>query len=362
MIKKILPAMIGVALAGGMTAAAADVSVFGHIDTSIDYRDFSDSDPTSVDDDDTNLHCTTCSIGFKGSEDLGNGLKAIFSIDFQYNTTERNSRSTSNDGLGGAQNDTLGFENVDDAITDRDQWLGLGGNFGQVRIGTISTVYKSHGAMIDPLYRTSLQGRDLSLQSSEFHSGAGEELQGRATNTIRYDSPSFSGFKVGAHYTLDNNKNNPTVIGGEDKDPYGIGASYENGGILVFADWMDNQLGGVGNVNAWKVGGKYTFADFAVMGQYEDAEGDSNTDEELTVWHIAGSYTLGNNLLYAAYGNRELDDNGPGTLEDIDTWTIAAIHNLSKNTSVYMGYNNQADNGGFDPELDQFSLGMKLKF
>jgi hypothetical protein len=105
MIKKILPAMIGVALAGGMTAAAADVSVFGHIDTSVDYNDISDTNfdgegPFSVDD--TNLHCTTCSIGFKGSEDLGNGLKAIFSIDFQYNTTERGGRSTS-----GNQDDTL---------------------------------------------------------------------------------------------------------------------------------------------------------------------------------------------------------------------------------------------------------------
>ena len=35
MIKKILPTMIGAALTVGMTAAAADVTVFGHIDTSI---------------------------------------------------------------------------------------------------------------------------------------------------------------------------------------------------------------------------------------------------------------------------------------------------------------------------------------
>ena len=36
MIKKILPTMIGVVLAGGMTAAAADITVFGHLDTSLD--------------------------------------------------------------------------------------------------------------------------------------------------------------------------------------------------------------------------------------------------------------------------------------------------------------------------------------
>jgi len=70
MIKKLLPTMIGAALVGGMAPAVADVTVFGHIDTSIDYEDRGDSR--------TNLNSNTSSIGFKGSEDLGNGLKAIF--------------------------------------------------------------------------------------------------------------------------------------------------------------------------------------------------------------------------------------------------------------------------------------------
>ena len=82
MIKKILPAMIGAALVGGMAPALADVTVFGHLDTSIDYRDQRNSS--------TNLNCNTCSLGFKGSEDLGNGLKAIFKVDFQFDMTERN--------------------------------------------------------------------------------------------------------------------------------------------------------------------------------------------------------------------------------------------------------------------------------
>ena len=84
MMKKILPTLIGAALVGGMTTASADVVVFGHIDTSIDFADQDGGSDTS------NLNCTTCSFGLKGSEDLGNGLKAIFKLDFQYNTTERN--------------------------------------------------------------------------------------------------------------------------------------------------------------------------------------------------------------------------------------------------------------------------------
>jgi len=93
---KLLPTMIGAVLAAGMGAAQADITVFGHLDSSILNHDTDEGwrsmnkQPKSIgwytsgssrDIDDTNFKCTTCSIGFKGSEDLGNGLKVIFSLD-----------------------------------------------------------------------------------------------------------------------------------------------------------------------------------------------------------------------------------------------------------------------------------------
>ena len=114
-------------------------------------------------------------------------------MDFQYDMFNRN---------GG------GFSG---SLTDRDQWLGLAGNFGQVRFGTISTGYKSHGAMLDPLYRTALQGRNYGMQSP-LHSNAGEDGEGRADNTVRWDSPSWNGLKVTAHYTLDSSERDGVVV------------------------------------------------------------------------------------------------------------------------------------------------------
>jgi predicted porin len=355
MIKKMLPTMIGVALAGGMTAASADVTVFGHIDTSIDYID------AGAGTSDTNLHCTTCSIGFKGSEDLGNGLKAIFSLDFQYDTVNRNNSKTTTTSTTyttvSSQQITAvtSVKTSAPAITDRDQWLGLSGGFGKVRVGTISTVYKSHGADIDPLYRTALQGRDVGLQSSSFHSGAGEELEGRATNTIRWDSADFNGVKLGATYTLDSSK-----ADGESANPYGLGASYENGGILVFADYMDNNQSGAASDSVWKIGGKYSFNEMAVYGQYEDNSW-GNNGGKFQNWFLAGSYTMDSNMLYVGYGNSTDEDNTNGKFEDIAAWTIAGVHNMSKMTSVYLGYNNQDDSKS-TYNRDQYSLGMKLKF
>ena len=380
--RKLLPTMIGVILASGMAAVQADVSLFGHIDTSVNATD---QDGGS---DDQNFECTTCSIGFKGSEDLGNGLKAIFSLDFQYDTVNRNNGKVSQSkktGVtvtsGGGSTPAAVVTNVSgsaDSITDRDQWLGLAGNFGQVRVGTISTVYKSHGAMLDPFYRTALQGRDRGLQS-RFHNGAGDNLEGRATNTARYDSPDWNGLNVGAFYTLDGDEDDG-YGGKEDNDPYGVGASYANGGMLVFADYMDNNGSSSdvgGDISAWKVGGKYGLGMFEFMGQYEDSSTNENSaaaviDVDTTVWFVGASATLGNTMAYFAYGQGEFDFANSPT-EDYTSWTLALMHHLSKQTLVYTGFNEvDCDKfvagsvcdtvGGSGGEDDKFSLGMKHIF
>lgn len=318
--KKLLPATIASILLGGMGLAQADVQVKGHIDQSVVNYDIDgardDDGIRDPNDSDTNFVCTTCSIGFKGSEDLGNGLQAIFWIDFQYDMNNRNTATST---------------------IDRDQWLGLkGSNWGQVRVGTISTPYKSHGAAIDPMYRTSVQARSRGLQSN-FHLGAGEELQGRATNTARYDSPSWNGLKGAVFFTLDS-----TDTSADDDNPYGAGISYENGGILVFGDYMSNNGGNTqGDITAWKVGGKYTLNNFSIFGQYEDSDEDSNlaAAEGLRVWHVGGTYTMGNNTLYAAYGQGTADFNGGGfDDEDYTTWSVGGIHKLSKRTLIYAAY------------------------
>jgi len=368
-----LPAMIGAILVSGVSIAHADVQVFGHIDTSIDATDQDGGT------DDQTLNCTTCSIGFKGSEDLGNGLKAIFKLDFQYDITQRNTGKakakkkggfvTTPTGAGGVATTTgTVVTSVKDtsSITDRDQWLGLAGNFGQVRVGTISTVYKSHGAMIDPIYRTALQLRDRGLQSN-MHTGAGSNGQGRAENTIRYDSPSWNGLKVGATFTLSpDNKN-------DGDNGYGGGISYENAGVLVFADYITNNTGR--DDDAYKIGGKYTLNNnIAFMGQYEfdggliTSKAAGTTGDGADTWFLGGSFTLGNNMLFASYGRAD----GGDRLSDYNAFNLVGTHSMSKRTKIYAGYSNidcddQDTNvcskvGPKAGEDEQISFGMKHIF
>ena len=380
MIKKILPTMIGAALVGGMAPAVADVTVFGHLDTSVDYVDAGEST--------TNLNCNTCSLGFKGSEDLGNGLKAIFKLDFQFDMTERNTgrarsssdsftavtKVTTTKDLGGnvtnVQTKSSTFTavtNVSDSssITDRDQWLGLAGNFGQIRIGTISTIYKSHGAMIDPVYRTSAQARGVGLQS-RLHSGAGEDGQGRAEDTFRYDSPSWNGLKIGATYTMQTDTGNTT------NSPFSVGAQYKNGPFLVFADYITNDNGG--DDAAYKLGGKWTFGNYSLYGQYEFDDGlisfadgtqggnKGDSGDGADVWEIGGTAQFGNNTLVAAYGQGDKTSGGNGINNEYEVFEIVGVHSLSKRTAVYGGYVNIQPDADSDRDADIVTVGMKHKF
>jgi len=371
---KLLPTMIGAILAGGMTAAAADVTVFGQIDESVVnnsnvYATY--LSPQTDSHSDTNFVCTTCSIGFKGEEELGNGLKAIFKIDFQYNINERNNGKASTGGFttGTGTNIVTSVNNTDSGLTDRDQWVGLAGNFGQVIFGTMSTTYKSHGAMLDPGYRTVSQMRDWGIQSA-LHSGAGSEGQGRATNTVRYDSPSWNGLKVGATYTLDPDENDTN-----DDNPYGGGISYENGGILVFADYLTNDTGG--DDDAYKLGAKYTYDDFSVFGQYEWDGGlisqvsgftgspvgtRNNNVDNADVWMVGASYGfMGNNTVYADYGS---GDKASGVSNDTgyDSWEIVGMHAMSKRTALYAGYIQVSPDESDDDDTKVWALGMHHLF
>jgi predicted porin len=325
--KNLISFAVAAVLAGGVTAVQANsnVTVYGKVLMSIDSTD------DAAGDSDTNLNSRNGfgAIGVKGSEDLGNGLTAMFQL--EYGTDPVNAGT----------------------FSGRDQWLGLKGDFGAVRFGAMSTNYKMSGAKLDPFWRTSLDSRQTGLMSSTLHAGRGEQGHGRATNTMRYDSPSFNGAKIVANYTLDSGSD-PL----NDEDGYGIGLHYDQGPLFASVDYINN--GADGEDDAWKLGAKYSMDAFAVYGHYEQGglvdsrAGTSESDANL--WHLGGSFTMGSTMFYAAFGQ---GDDDAGT--EYDTWTLALKHNMSKRTSVYGGFASVDVDGAADDD-DIFTVGMVHNF
>ncbi|RME58863.1 porin, partial [Candidatus Parcubacteria bacterium] len=202
---------------------------------------------------------------------------------------------------------------------------------------------------------------------------------------IRYDSPSFSGFRVIVDYALDSNPSD-----GSSDNPWGLTGVYRNGPILGFVSYITNDQGG--KDDAWKIGGSYDVTDdFRVFAQYENDGGlisqssgtywfqnganlapaglksigtDSATHNQVDnadVWHFGLTYTLADNLLYFAFGKGgDAKGNGQSYNTSYTTWSLVGAHSFSKRTLLYAGFVEQ----DFDAtgEGDVFALGIKHKF
>jgi predicted porin len=115
-------------------------------------------------------------IGFRGSEDLGGGLKAIFQIESKTSI------------------DTGG-----NLWASRDSFVGLSGGFGTVKLGNMDTVYKSLG---DPIGILGISSGNFVSDSSVLSQGplSGIDFHQREKNSIIYESPSFGGVTLLAEY------------------------------------------------------------------------------------------------------------------------------------------------------------------
>jgi len=360
--QKLLVTALGVALAGGWSVANADVQLYGQFDMSIDSQDVNGGGHNDI-----NMNSNSSAIGVQGAEDLGGGLKAIFQAEWQVDLDDSEQSKSSFNELESSPSGS------NSGLVGRDQWLGLAGGFGKLRLGTISTAYKSPAAEIDPLYRTSLESRRIGLQSG-LHSGKGEDGQGRATNTVRYDSPKFGGVSLDATYTLDNNTND-----GEQDNPYSVGAQFKNDMFYAFASYITSDhgprnsateagaqinLGNMFDVRAiyeWDGGlitatGPGIAADGFNAGATSSHGAGSGADDGADVWSVGGDVSLGNNMLSVDYGQ----GTGNDAIDEYKTWRLAAQHMFSKQTKVYVGWANI--NPPHQVEDDIISLGLRHNF
>ena len=303
MIDKTAVRLTAVVLAVGTMAAHGELTVFGHGEPGpAGFEPSGDQVQSS-------RECTNCTFGVDGGNDLGNGLKAIYRMDWDYEG---------------------------DKTVSRDQWLGLSGNFGEVKLGSLSTRYKSEGVIPEPEYRASL------LNETGIPS-------------------------VQAGHTVD-------AVDSVDEDD-GIGLSYENAGLLVFADYISGNT--ARNDTGYNVGARYTAENFAVFGQYRLDTGTANdqlTDhpgENTDAWFLGGSLTLGATSLYAGYGKSD-DGVNTGALSGYNSWELVGVRSVGRLTSIYAGYSGTGcldkntdvcnKNGTDAIGDDKFSLGIRHKF
>ena len=229
-IKKIAVAVAAALLAG--SAAAADVTLYGVVDTGFSYtntRSKVEGNGTSSkfgpQSDKQTQSTKSFSMdsgnsagsrwGLKGSEDLGNGLKVGFKLESGF---------SSDTGKGS-----------DDGLFNRESSISLSGSFGTIYAGRM-------GSLISDVGSVGWYGSMASPFGSGWGKIAGHEavmhMQGRKNNTLVYMSPRFSGLQFSAQYSMgdEGKENKPST------DRYAaIGVDYQVGGLEIgfLVDWMN---------------------------------------------------------------------------------------------------------------------------
>lgn len=208
--------LIALSLAALPVAAMADVTLYGQVKAGVAVQKNSAKvdDVTVVKGDvTTGLVDFGSRIGFKGKEDLGNGVAAIWKLENGFSVA------------GGADSTSSGWNG-------REAYIGLETGAGTIRAGKIATQIDEMG-VVDPWEYSSERTPALGL--AQF-TRTGEKVL-----SVRYDTPEFAGFQANVQFVpRDSDLSNGGGLsdgvrkaGSKDTSSYYLGLNYENSGFFA---------------------------------------------------------------------------------------------------------------------------------
>jgi len=254
------------------------------------------------------LDSNSSHIGFKGVEDLGNGLKAIF----QYES--------------GIAADSAGA-----MAGGRDTFVGLTGGFGTVVAGTLTHPLRAMGAKVELMPGASGVGTTMSVTGriNGLNTGADD----RAANAIAYVSPSFGGFSGTVAYVNGETQPNSSAAGTVTQDV--IGNYQICNGVVLAATATCSAAAGVNAAEArsYQIAGQYDNGPLFVGAGYHRADNiGGNADVDARIYRVAAVYSLPTNTkLTALFDNTKVEGSN-GAYDKRNAWSIGAAQSFGKNT------------------------------
>ena len=313
--------------------AQSSVTLYGRVNTSVERQKVGGTSNTV-------MQNNSSRFGFKGTEDLGGGLKAGFQLESGFN---------SDTGTGsGWTHPTTGMTFA------RQSEVNLSGGFGMIRLGNftpesyyatadyVSMHNHDTGTSLDALYYDPVWFGGLST-----------------TNKIGYRSPSLGGLTIDASVNL-----HEQTTGG--KNGYDLAANYNIGALNLGAGYSqvdsNRQLG---------LRALYTFGQFVVGGYYQRNKDDNQLlatgAGNRNNFRLAGAYMMGASEFHVNVGRA-------GKWSDIadssaTQWTLGYNYNFSKRTKVYAFYT-KVDNkagatymtGAAGQDFSSLALGVRHNF
>lgn len=316
---------LAVLAASGATLAQSSVTVYGRVDLSVgSLKALDEGSQTQLID--GNL--TSTRLGFRGTEDLGGGLKANFKIEHRFDA------------------DTGASE---DPMWKGESTVGLSGGFGEIKLGRSSTIYD--------------EVRGVSNSSSVFDSAftpsgngvfkSGGDYSSRFNNKITYNLPKLGGIYGGIEYALDEDA-------ATDANMLGAKVGYKNGPLEVALGLQQEK----GKDNDYLMfAGAYDLGVASLSGGVNQRKGDDASGDD-TEFTLGVNVPMGPVALSFGYANSKTEASG-ATTSKASGLGIGATYALSKRTKLYGGYrtNNTKDATGTKTVEDRlFAIGVRHDF
>lgn len=370
--------LLALALMGAFSGAAmaqSSVTIYGIADLGL--QNLKNGAPAGATTKLTSGQVQGSRLGFKGTEDLGDGLKANFVLEMGINLDEGSS------GQGGR---TFGRRSL----------VGLSGDFGSIDLGRDKTINNLFIDAFDPFHSGFINSGN-GLSNLYFFGGSANvngtastaNSAGRVGNAIFYNTPNWGGFRGSATYGFGEAAGSNTP-----GSSYGITLRYTNFGLDIGYSYSkdNNQLGTVAAPNAALTGtinarSANTFAVSYDIGTpvgmftpvfiYEKQKDENRLAPRLDQqnYSIGGTLKFDDSNSLKATWTKIVDDTRrslttSATIGDARQWAVGFQHNLSKRTDLYIAYakTNQdafskkvaAVTAGAD--VTEFTLGIRHKF
>lgn len=332
--------LIALAVAGVLAAplaAQAGVEVYGQARMSLDFNSNDDTNGgacggAACEDSALAVSSNASRIGFRGDEDLGGGLKGLWTFE------QKVDFDTSTWGSG-----------------KRDAYLGLGGGFGTVLFGRMSTPYKMSTQGMDIFANT--RG-DYNAIIGVGGGGGGADFNNRFNNSIQYRTPEMSGFKGALAYSVNYGSDAlPMTTADSETDAYSLSASYTQGPLFVTAAYealnaYTTATPSDADATAWKIGGSFALGGMTTIGAiWESVDlGDTGYDADRDALYLNLAHKMDAITLKAAF--TMADEVGGVADSGATQFALGASYALSKTTEAYALYTavSNDDNAGYGVE------------
>jgi predicted porin len=267
----------------------------------------------------------TSRLGFKGSEDLGGGLKANFNLE---------AALAMDTGTSGG----LRF--------DRQSWVGLSGGFGEIQLGKPWTPYDDTRAMANDTFNANFAASWTTWVPYEDN----------PNNTIRYNSPNFGGFSGAIAYSLGEDRAGSITGGTSSATSFSL--NYANGPIVAgFAHQSEKVesaapgylgspsvltlAGATGKTTYNLLNGSYDFGMLKLVGGVNQVkvQADGAADVKANEWNLGVDVPVGAGFDIGVGVARSKVESGGVDLTTTTGFSIGAKYTLSKRTFLYAAFN-----------------------